>query len=63
LAAAAGSVSTGIIWAIGSFTHAALTAEEGSLITVGVISGFLLLGSKGLRGCIAWVWRGDGIAE
>ncbi len=60
LAGAAGTLSTGIIWTLSTFTHASLTAEEGSLITVGVISGVLLLGSKGLKGCCAWIWRGDG---
>ncbi len=59
LAGAAGTLSTALIWALTSFTSASLTAEEGSLITVGIISGVLLLGRKGLRGCIAWVWRGE----
>ncbi len=58
LAGAAGTLSTGIIWALSTFTHAALTAEEGSLITVGVISGALLLGRGGIKGVCGWLWRG-----
>ncbi len=60
LSGAAGTVSTGIIWAISTFSHAALTAEEGSLITVGVISGALLLGRGGIKGVCGWLWRGAG---
>jgi hypothetical protein len=55
----AGLIATLAIWALGIWTAARLTAEDGSLITVTIISLSLLIGRHVLKGLCSILWKGD----
>ena len=57
LAAASGSVSGVIVWAL-SLWGITLTAYDGIYVATGVITITLAIGKRGIRGLCRIVWRG-----